>query len=111
VVAELLLQGTAGEDAAAADAVEAVLLIAAAGDVVRKDPSRSHVEVITSEERYDGEALHGHAEVAADHRGQAVGLALEAECRALELLVVLELDLEQADHLDGEAGGAGDADA
>ena len=30
--------------------------------------------------------------------------------RALDLLVVLELDLEQPDHLDGEAGRAGDAD-
>ena len=30
---------------------------------------------------------------------------------ALELLVVLQLDLEQADHLDGKASRAGDADA
>ena len=42
---------------------------------------------------------------------EPVGLALEAERDALELLVVLELDLEQPDHLDREAGDAGDADA
>ena len=29
---------------------------------------------------------------------------------ALDLLVVLELQLEQPDHLDGRAGGAGDGD-
>jgi hypothetical protein len=56
--------------------------------------------------------LHGHAEVAADHRGQAVGLALEGQLdRALDLLVVLQLDLEELDQLDGEAGRPGDADA
>ena len=42
---------------------------------------------------------------------QLVGLALEAERRALDLLVVLELELEQLDHLHGRAGGAGDGDA
>ena len=51
------------------------------------------------------------AEVAADHRGEPVGLAVEGERGALDLLVVLELDLEQPHHLDREAGGAGDADA
>src|SRR3954468_3063523 len=54
VVAELLLQRAAGEDAAAADAVEAVLLVAAAGDVVREDPTGAHVEVVAGEEGYDG---------------------------------------------------------
>ena len=42
-------------------------------------------------------------EVAADHQGEPVGLALEGERGALDLLVVLELDLEQADHLDRDA--------
>ena len=42
---------------------------------------------------------------------ELVGLALEAERRALDLLVVLELELEELDHLDGRAGGAGDGDA
>jgi hypothetical protein len=34
-------------------------------------------------------------QVAADHHRQLVGLALEAQRRALDLLVVLELQLEQ----------------
>ena len=42
-------------------------------------------------------------------RGEPVGLAVEGEQRALDLLVVLELDLEQPDQLDGDAGRAGDA--
>ena len=47
-------------------------------------------------------------QVLAHHLGQLVGLALEREGRALDLLVVLELDLEQADHLDRHAGRPGD---
>ena len=50
------------------------------------------------------------AEVAADHRREPVRLALQGQQRALDLLVVLELDLEELDQLDGEAGRAGDAD-
>ena len=42
---------------------------------------------------------------------QLVGLALEAQRLALDLLVVLELELEEPDHLDGRAGGAGDGHA
>ena len=50
------------------------------------------------------------AEVAADHQREPVGLALEGQRRALDLLVVLELDLEEPDHLDRDAGRPGDAD-
>ena len=39
-----------------------------------------------------------------------LALALEGHQRALDLLVVLELDLEQPDELDGQSGGARDAD-
>jgi hypothetical protein len=46
----------------------------------------------------------------AHHLGQLVGLALEREGGAFDLLVVFELDLEEADHLDGHAGRAGDGD-
>src|SRR4051794_14094312 len=104
VVAVQLLQRTAREDAAGADGVEAVLLVAAAGDVVREDPAGLAglvgVEVVAGKQWHDGEALHGHREVVADEQRQAVGLALEAEGRAFDLLVVLELDLEQAHELD-----------
>ena len=67
-------------------------------------------EVVAGEQRHDGEALHRQAEVGADQRGEPVGLAVHRQRGALDLLVVLELDLEQPDHLDGEPGRAGDAD-
>jgi hypothetical protein len=47
----------------------------------------------------------------AHHAGQLVGLALQRQGRALDLLVVLQLQLEEADHLDGRSGGPGDGDA
>ena len=68
------------------------------------------VHVEPGEERDHGEPLHGHAEVGTDHGGQAVRLALQGELRALDLLEVLQLQLEELDHLDGETGGAGDTD-
>ena len=90
--------------------MERGLLVAAAGDVVGEDPALVVVQVVAGEQRHDGQALHGHAEVGADQGGEAVGLAVHRQRRALDLLVVLELGLEQPDHLDGEAGGAGDPD-
>ena len=69
------------------------------------------MQVVAGEQRHDREPLHRHAEVAADQRGQPVGLAVEGQRGALDLLVVLELDLEQPDQLDGQPGRAGDADA
>ncbi len=81
-----------------------------AGDVEREDASAPGGEVVADEEGDDGEPLHGHAEVAADHGGEPVGLADEGERDALHLLVVFELQLEEADHLDREADGPGDAD-
>ena len=65
-------------------------------------------QVVAGEQRHHGEALHGHGQVLADHLAQLVGLALEAEDDALDLLVVLELGLEEPDHLDRRPGGAGD---
>jgi hypothetical protein len=91
-----------------------VLLVDAAGDVEAEDaPSsdpRLGVEVDTGVEGDDGQALHRGAEVVADERGQPVGLAVEGEHDALDLLVVLELHLEQLDELDPHAGGAGHPD-
>ncbi|CAM5635315.1 hypothetical protein SCYAM73S_05744 [Streptomyces cyaneofuscatus] len=87
----------------------AVLLGAAAGDVVGEDAALLAVDVVPREERHHGEALHGHGEVGADHGGEPVGLALQGELGALDLLEVLQLQLEQLDHLHGQSGGAGDA--
>ena len=65
-------------------------------------------QVVAGEQRDHGQPLHGHGQVLPDHLAQLVGLALEAEDHALDLLVVLELGLEQPDHLHGRAGGTGD---
>jgi hypothetical protein len=50
-------------------------------------------------------------EVVAQHLAELVGLALDAERRPLDLLVVFELQLEQTHHVDGRAGSSGDRDA
>ena len=110
VVAVELLQRAAGEQRARADAVEGGLLVAAAGHVVAEDAALVGVEVEAGEQRDDGESLHREAEVGADQGGEPVGLAVHRERRALDLLVVLELGLEEPHHLDRETGGAGDAD-
>ena len=86
-----------------------VLAVAAAGDVVAVDAPLAVVDVVAGEQRDDGEALHGQAEVVAQHGGEPVGLALHGQQRALDLLVVLELDLEELDQLDRQARAAGDA--
>ena len=44
------------------------------------------------------------------HLAELVRLALEAEARALDLLVMFELGLEEPDHLDRGAGGPSDRD-
>ena len=109
-----LLQRVLGEQRAGADGGVAALLVVPAGDVVAEDAARGHarggVEVEAGEQRDDGQALHGGTEVPADHRGEAVRLAVEGHGEPLDLLVVLELDLVQPDHLDGDARGAGDPD-
>ena len=65
-------------------------------------------QVVAGEQGHDHEALHGHGQVLAHHLAQLVGLALEAERHALDLLVVLELGLEEPDHLHGRTGRPGD---
>ena len=105
-----LLHRPPREERAGPDAVVVVLLVAATGHVVGEDPADVARQVEAGEERHDRQALHGQAEVAADHRREPVGLALQREQRALDLLVVLELDLEELDQLDRDAGGPGDAD-
>ena len=50
-------------------------------------------------------------QIHADHLAQPVGLAVEREVVALDLLVVLELGLEELRHLHGRARRAGDAHA
>jgi len=85
-----------------------VLRILAADRVVAEDPALAGLQVVSGEQRHDGQALHRHAQVAADERGEPVRLAVQGELDALDLLVVLQLDLEQFDHLHRDARGARD---
>ena len=91
--------------------MEPVLLVPPAGRVIAEDPAGPGVLVVAGEQRHDHEALHGCAEIPPDHGGQPVGLALQGQRPALQLLVVLELDLEQPDQLDADAGHPGDPHA
>ena len=88
-----------------------LLLVAAAGHVVAEQPALAPTLVVAGEDRHDDHPLHGGREVAPDHHAELVGLALQAQRDALDLLVVLQLQLEQLHHLHGRAGGAGDGDA
>ena len=67
--------------------------------------------VVAGEERDHDQALEGHRQLVSDQAGQEGGLALEGKPASFDLLVVLEFDLEQPDHLEGQAGCSGDSDA
>ena len=86
------------------------LLEAPAGDVELEEATAPHALVPACEQRDHHEALHCSSEVAAHHLAELVGLALQAQRGTLDLLVVLELELEQPDHLHRRAGGSGDGD-
>ena len=87
-----------------------VLLVAASGDVELEQAADAAVAVEPGEQRHDGHPLHGGGKVVAHHRAELVGLALEAQVGPLDLLVVLELELEELDHLHRRTGGARDRD-
>ena len=109
-----LLEGALREDRARADGVEVAFGVDAADDVEAVDLAgfgdRGRVEVEPCEQGHDGEALERDAEVAAQHGGEAVGLAVQGERGALDLLVVLEFELVELHQLDAEPGRARDAD-
>ena len=88
--------------------MEVALLVPAAGDVVGEDATLAAAQVVPREEGHDDQALHGARQVLAHHLGQLVRLALEAQRHALDLLVVLELELEEANHVEREARRACD---
>ena len=87
-----------------------MLLVLPAGGVVGEDPALLGRHVPAREQRHHHQALQGETQVEPDHRGQPVGLPHQRQRLALDLLVVLELDLEQPDQLDRDPGGPGDAD-
>ncbi len=86
------------------------LLVVPARHVIGEDPTRPAGHVVSGEQRYHGQALHGHGQVFPDHLTQLVRLPLQAQDHSLDLLVVLELGLEQPHHLDGGAGRPGNGD-
>ena len=87
------------------------LLVPTAGHVVGEQSPDDAPSVESGEEGDDDHALHRRREVAADHHRELVRLALEAQRGALDLLVVLQLQLEQSDHLHRRSGGSGDRHA
>ena len=111
-VAMAELDDRASVEAARARGHVVLLLVASAGDVKGKQSALViATSVEASEDRHNSHALHGSREVVPQHLRQLVGLTLERQRVALDLLVVLELELEQLDHLDGWPGGAGDSDS
>ena len=86
------------------------LLVPAPGDVVLEDPPLGAAQVVAGEDGHDHETLHRHRQVHPDHLAELVGLALEGQAVSLHLLVVLELGLEEAGHLDRRPGRPGDRD-
>ncbi len=93
------LDGGAGVAPARPGGVVLGLLVVPAGDVVGEDPARPPGQVVAGEERHHRQTLHGHGQVLAHHLAELVGLPLEAEDHPFDLLVVLQLGLEQPDHL------------
>ena len=100
----------AGVQAARAGGDVLALLVATAGDVERPQPTGVPALVVATEDRHHAHAHHRRLEVGADHARELVRLALQAQRHALDLLVVLELELEELDHLHRRTGRAGDGD-
>src|SRR5215469_4189806 len=105
-----LLQRATREHRAGADRVEPLLFVTSAGDVVAEDTADALVGVVAREDRHDDQPLHRAAEVGTYDAGQPIGLAFQRERPALDLLVMLELDLKQPDKVNAYPGHAGDPD-
>jgi hypothetical protein len=90
--------------------VVVLLLPPSTGGVVVEDPTLRAAFVVAPEQRDHHQSLDRQGEIPPDHLGQPVGLALQREPIAGDLLVVLELQLEQLHDLDGLARCAGDGD-
>src|SRR5699024_1485203 len=81
-----------------------------ADNIVGEDPAGPPPLVVAPEQGHRGEALQGERQVRAHHGREPVRLPLEGEEGALDLLVVLELELEEPHEVDGQARRAGDSD-
>src|SRR5450755_714302 len=92
-----------------------MLFVATTGDIEREDPASlrgiGHQQVVAGKEWNDRKTLHGHRQIAADHHRESICLALKGKRGALQLLVVLELNLKEAHEFDRETSRAGNADA
>ena len=87
------------------------LLVATTGHVELEEAALPLTGVVSGEQRHNTQALHGRRHVVAEHLAELVGLAVQAQRAALHLLVVLQLQLEEADHLHGRPGRTGDCNA
>jgi hypothetical protein len=89
------------------------LLVTPADHVVRHDASGSvgigDVDVESDQQRHRSQSLHRRTQIAPNHRRQLVGLAVEGERHALDLLVVLEFDSEQTNQFDCDTRSSGNA--
>ena len=104
------LDDGAGMQAARAGGDVLALFVPTAGDVERPQPTGAAALVVATEDRHHTHAHHRRLEVGADHARELVRFALQAQRHALDLLVVLELELEDLDHLHRRTGRTGDGD-
>ena len=110
VVAEPELHHGAGVQAARAGGDVVLLLVAAAGDVVLEQPPLATALVVAGEDRHDAEPCMAAGRLLRTIWPSWLALPSRLSGVALDLLVVLELQLEELDHLDGRTGRAGDGD-
>ena len=103
------LDDGAGVEAARAGGDVVALLVAPTGDVVGEQPPRAPAQVEAGEHRNDDQSLHRRRRLPRTIIDSWLALPSRLSA-ALDLLVVLQLQLEQLDHLHRRAGGAGDRD-
>ena len=84
------------------------LFVATAGDIVFEDAALTLLQIVPRKDRHHHQPLHRQGQVRPHHLGQAVGLPLQAQVHPLDLLVMGQLRLEQADHFDAGARRTGD---
>ena len=111
MIVETDLDHRAGMQAARTGGDVVPLLVAAAGGVVVPQPTGLATQVVASEDRYHDHALHRRGRLPRTIVDSWFALPSRLSDVAFDLLVVLELELEQPDHLHRRACGAGDGHA
>ncbi|KDQ05190.1 hypothetical protein EN35_09260 [Rhodococcus qingshengii] len=87
------------------------LLVSPTDDVVGDDATGGgridRVQVVTHEQWHNRQTLHRCSEISSNHRRKSIGLAVEREWDAFDLLVMFELDREEPDQFDCDPGRTG----